>query len=402
MGLRADVVCGVDIGSTNVKVVAVDSDGAVVQRAAMSTPRLAGGTVDAEDLFHAIEGMLIDVAGALYAVHAVSCAGVGEDGVLVDDQLSPLVPALPWFHPDRPALWAKLEPLLEDVPELPVASDAARTVVGWAWARAQPGSENARHWLALTDFPAAKWAGVAVMADTLATRTSAWIPRKRTWVYPRVYATLGDAELLPDVLPTGQVLGELKSPRLQDAGILSPDAVVVLGGHDHPIGGWGVHRMKPGSILDSMGTAEVVVAQSPDATVPRSELLAVGPAIQGDGTTLLAVQELARNVAWASENPVVGAEIRYLITGRTKPTASVNSDAFMPGIPGGGAPRYVDGFPHDPASRASAVLGCLARAGARCVREVASHMAHQAPVYAAGGWARSPGWLAIKASAVVI
>lgn len=57
---RSPVVCGVDIGSTNTKVIALDPRGVVVARRRRATPRAAAGAaVDALALLAAIEEMIL-------------------------------------------------------------------------------------------------------------------------------------------------------------------------------------------------------------------------------------------------------------------------------------------------------------------------------------------------------
>ena len=123
------------------------------------------------------------------------------------------------------------------------------------------------------------------MSDTLAARTAAWDGHSRRWVDERVAASIGTAALLPSVHRAGDIVGDFVSSRLSMAGVIGTDAVVVAGGHDHPVGGWGVHEMDPASILDSMGTAEVVVAQAPTAGIWHSADIDVAPGIRSTGTT---------------------------------------------------------------------------------------------------------------------
>ncbi|MGH8878104.1 MAG: FGGY family carbohydrate kinase, partial [Stackebrandtia sp.] len=267
MGSRTAVVLGLDIGSTNVKAIALDGHGHVVSRVHRPTPR--SGTdpsVDAEALFDLLEDIIVEACGDRFAVSAVCAAGVGEDGLLVDAAGRSLGPALAWFDPRRTAVFRDLE--LPDVDDLGVATDAARTLVGWAWARRQPGAHRARRWLALTDFASCRWARHPFMSDTLAARTAAWREPDRAWAAERVHATLGSTDLLASVVGAGDIVGGLHSARLHRRGVLAAEAVVVAGGHDHPIGGWAVDTVQPGAILDSMGTAEVVVAQSPTPVPP--------------------------------------------------------------------------------------------------------------------------------------
>ncbi|HEY5853174.1 MAG TPA: FGGY family carbohydrate kinase [Aldersonia sp.] len=396
-GGRAPVVCGVDIGSTNTKVIALDPRGVVLARRRRETPRgAADASVDARQLLGVIEEMILEICADTYAVHAVSVAGVGEDGILVDAAMDPLTPALAWFDPRRADVYAALAEHLPSSDEICTADDAARTLVGWRWAVDQPGTTDARTWLALTDHPASVWAGTPFLSDTLAARTAAWNGRTREWLHHRVTATLGSAALLPRVRRTGDVVGHFVSGRLTAAGVIAPDAVVVAGGHDHPIGGWGVHTMDPGAVLDSMGTAEVVVAQAPAAGIGRRDDLDVAPGICTPGTTVLSVEELARNVEWAGGDPAVGEHLRALIAGHTAPDEYLHHPVFVPGGRGGASPRFTNDAPAAPLSRASAVLGALARLGESALDAVGSCLPAHPPVYAAGGWSRSPGWVRAK------
>lgn len=394
---RTEVVCGIDIGSTNCKVVALDRDGGVVARARQATPRNPSDlSIDAQGILDAIEDMILEVCGTNFMVAAVACAGVGEDGVLVDKDRQPLGRALAWFDPRRTRLFEGLEPRLSSADRIGVHANPSHTLTGWLWSRQQDTGGKAASWAAITDFASSRWSRRSFISDTLAARTAAWDGTTRTWLADRVDMTLGSTDLLPEVIRTGEQIGSLRSPRLSGAGVLAPDATVVAGGHDHPIGGWGIDQLHPGAILDSMGTAEVVVAQSPIPNVPRFESCDVAPGILSGGSTLLTVTELARNVDWTSQDPAVAAALQAIIIGSQKPDEYLHSESFIPGGPGGVRPKYAPDAPAAPLSRASAVAGALARAGDAAIEAVASRMPPGAPVYVAGGWARSQGWIDIK------
>ncbi|MFF2842462.1 hypothetical protein [Paenarthrobacter sp. NPDC057981] len=145
-----------------------------------------------------------------------------------------------------------------------------------------------------------------------------------------------------------------------------------------------------------MGTAEVVLAQSPTANLRRFPGCDVAPGILSQGTTLLTVTEFARNVQRISQDPAVAAAFDAIVDGNQEADAFLHSEAFIPGGPGGVRPRYASDAPAAPLSRASAVAGALARAGAAAIESVASKMPAGAPIYVAGGWARSRGWIDIE------
>ena len=395
--LRTPVACGVDIGSTNVKVVLLSRDGGVVARSGRSTPRDPQTLcIDGKALLGTVESMIAQACADRFEVHAVCVAGVGEDGVFVDGDLNPITPALAWFDPRRQDV---LDDIREDIAAdetFDAVDDAGRSLVGWVWARQQPNSGAAREWTALADLPAGTWAGRPFISDTLASRTGAWRARDRSWDISRVTATLGSIERLPPVLAAGEIAGDVNAPALASAGALAADAIAVVGGHDHPIGGWGVDQMAPGAVLDSMGTAEVVVCQRPEPPGLRRRDIDLAPGIRSDGTTLLRVEELSRNVAWASQEPAVAAAIRDIMNGQTPVASALEAGYFLPGTRGGGIPSYTADAPRDPHHRAAAVLGALAQVGREAVDAVRGSTVDRTGVRLAGGWARSQGWVAIK------
>lgn len=394
---RTPVVCGLDIGSTNIKVVALNADGVVVARVARPTPRAEDRpSIDAAALFSVLETLLIEACDTRYVVAAIAAAGVGEDGVAIDDTFTPLTPALAWFDPVRTDLLHAIAPGLPVMPDGPVDTDAARTLVGWAWARRQPGFARATGWLALTDYAAARWSGARFMSDTLAARTAAWHIGPRKWFAPRVNATLGRTDLLPPVRAAGEVLGPLRSRTLAAAGVLADDALVVVGGHDHPIAGSAIDRLDRNAVLDSMGTAEVIVGHVPNDTPAARIGFDEAPAIGRDGRTVLMVNELARNIAWAEQDDAVRRALRAIVAGEQAPDRYLESRCFIVGGAGGEAPGFRRGVPDDAVSRASAVLGALARCGRDGIETVLARKDGAGRLYAAGGWARSPGWMRIK------
>jgi len=377
-------------------VVLIDARGAVLGRSGRPTPRDPDDlSIDGIALLGAVEDLVLEACGSRLEVRAVCAAGVGEDGFLVDERFQPVHRALAWFDPRRLSIFQELGDWVGDE-VLDVWLDPARTLVGWAWSARQNHGNQARSWLSVTDFVTAHWSGRSFLSDTLASRTAAWRASDRSWRQERIAGTLGDEALVPDVLRAGEVVGSVRSGRLAQAGVLGPETLAVVGGHDHPIGGWGVHRLQAGAVLDSMGTAEVVVAQSPRAPGARPPRVDIAPGILSGGSTLLRVEELARNVAWASQDPVVGEEIRRLISGESEPTAELEEETFRPGTRGGGLPMYLAGAPARAEDRASAVLGALARMGRDAVEAVRRNTVPDAPVRLAGGWGRSPGWVAIK------
>ncbi|MBT2233699.1 FGGY family carbohydrate kinase [Nonomuraea sp. NEAU-A123] len=385
-----DVWAGADLGSTNVKVLLTDGDGTVLARAARPTPR-AGPRTHPGTLVDTLEELILTAARGLSRprLRGVCVAGVGEDGVL-HAAGRPLGTALPWFDPSRRSVLDRLAELRrpDDRTRYGLELDAARTIAAWALLPSEQIAA-ATGWVACTDYPALHWTGRAVMSSSLAARTGAWLLEPGRWDPDRVTPFL-PLELLPPVVPAGTVVGELRSPRL--ARLLGSDAVVVAGGHDHPIAASVVHRQDPGAPLDSMGTAEVIVRTvTADRPPPGADL---SPAILGTGRTALTVLELDRNMSWlrgAGLAPHLDAVLAGDLT-VTPPGAHV----FVPGAEGGEAPRWTPAAERlSSEQRAAGAVWQLARAGTTALRRLAPEAQ---VVYAAGGWTHSPGWMRLKAA----
>lgn len=387
-----DVWAGADLGSTNVKVLLTDGTGTVLARAARPTPR-AGLCTDADALVDTLEELILKAARDVVGprLRGVCVAGVGEDGVL-HAAGRPLGPALPWFDPSRRTVLDKLAALRgpDDRIRYGVELDAARTIAAWALL---PPAEvaAATGWVACTDYPALRWTGRAVMSSSLATRTGAWLLEPGGWDPDRVTPFL-PLELLPPVVPAGTVVGELRSTRL--AGLLGSDAVVVAGGHDHPVGASVVQRQDPGAPLDSMGTAEVIVRTVGTVRPPRD--VDLSPAILGTGRTALTVLELDRNMSWLRSSGL-GAQVGAVLADGLA-SAPPDPEVFVPGAGGGEAPRWTPAaWRLSDELRAATAVWQLATAGAAAVRGLAPGAE---VIYGAGGWTRAPGWMRLKAAAV--
>lgn len=378
------VFCGVDLGSTKVKVLLLDGDGHVLWREACRTPRTieAGGVAtDAETLLATVETLMVAAfQGAQLAspLAAVAVAGVGEDGVPLDGQGLALDRAIPWF--DRRA-GSVAEAMATRAPwsdaPLPVPLDYSRTAAKWAWARLHRPNQMAMavSWIALSDYPAVRWSGRRFMSESLAARTACWHVGQRAWMP----ALLADSEAppLPEVVPGGTVLGPLQSPRLKAAGVVDGETAVIAGGHDHPVAAFAIRQRHPTAIIDSMGTAELIYAEIPEGSgqPPPHPYFAFSRPISGQGIACLGVTELSSTLEPLMDDAgEVGSVFRAIMAGGP-----------VPGAPGEG-----------PAVRRH--LEAITRVTALRLAALAELGAPPGPLFTGGGWARSNSFLSLRAS----
>jgi xylulokinase len=295
------LICGVDIGSTNVKVILVDQRARAVWTKAVPTPRVpdeSGVATDVLRLVAMIEEMIIEgwrVHGQSLPLRAIAVVGVGEDGVGVRADLTPLGLALPWFDERALVQASVLQRNSCYAAQAGLAIESSRTAAKWLWLRENRPSDlqSAAFWITLTDYPAVAWTGRPFISETLAARTGCYDVFARSWIEPLL--TAAGAPTLPPVVPAGTALGSVKNGSLRESGAASTATVVVAGGHDHPMAAAAIRRLHPAALVDSMGTANLVYGETTKVAEPTlNPYLAFSvPAMGNAGLSCLGVFELA-------------------------------------------------------------------------------------------------------------
>ena len=381
------VWCGIDLGTTNVKVLLLAEDGMVLWRESRRTPRVSDGIgpcADAETLLATIETMVLAASFGARLVHplaGIAVGGTGEEGVPVNARGHAIDLAVPWFDRRATALVDEMaaRPPWRDA-DIPVPLDYSRTAAKWAWARRyRPAPMRAAHaWVALTDYPAARWTRLAFMSESLAARTACWHVGRREWLAP-LLADAG-APQLPPVRPGGTVIGGVRSDRLEAASVVDGRTEVVAGGHDHPMAAFAIRQLHADALVDSMGTAELLYGELPETRTCGGQpsphrYFAFSRPIIGTGIACLGVTELQAELEpLLAREDEAGAQFRAVMAG-----------APVPGQPGKGPlPRHV--LEH-------VTLGTRDRLAA-----LAELGAPPGPLFTGGGWARSASFLRLRAS----
>jgi xylulokinase len=391
--------CGVDIGSTNVKVTFVDERGHAVWTKAVPSPRVpddGGVATDALALVAMIEEMIVTgwrLHGRSLPLRAIAAAGIGEDGVGVRADLTPTGLALPWFD-ERAATQAKdLQDTSPYAAQAGIGIDCSRSAAKWLWLRQNRPTDlsSSSFWVALTDYPAVAWTGRAFMSETLAARTACYDVYSRHWIEPLLIAA--GAPTLPPVLPAGTVVGNVRKGLLRDSGAASTATIVTAGGHDHPIVAATIRRLHPDALVDSMGTANLVYGETTEVTEPRlNPYLAFSvPAMGNAGLSCLGVFELAATIQPLREQTDLVQRLLAAerITGipSIRPIPVPGSSELL--VPSGNEPSEVD---------VRAVLEAATFYARRMFDEILAVGAKPAPIFATGGWARSHAFIELRAS----
>ncbi len=388
---RPHIDCGIDIGSTNVKVVLVSAGGQLLHARSVPTPRVDddfGPVTDALALVALLEDMIIEGWSGVaqgQPLRSIAASGVGEDGVAVGSDLTPTGCALPWFDNRATEEAEFLGQYSAYSSRTGIAFGPDRTAAKWLWTHRHRPREfrRAETWIALTDFPAAYWTGRAFMSASLAPRTACFDVYSRQWIDELIEAT--HAPALPDVLGGGTVVGKLAKGHLLTSGAASDQTIVAVGGHDHPIGATAIRVFDPTAIVDSLGTANLIYGESHrvrEGAASPSLALSLPPD-GGEGLAFLSVLEL-------------GAALDA-VEGGSREIRSYLSNETLPGQP----PQCIAEMSEPQTSPDMRIRRVLERESlhARATIEAMTSLGvPSGAIYATGGWSRSRGLMELRAS----
>ncbi|GAA4623140.1 FGGY family carbohydrate kinase [Actinoallomurus vinaceus] len=264
-----DLLVGVDVGTSSVKVAVCTADGREVTHGSAaltwsSTPQ--GTETDPARVLAAVRTAL---DGALASapdgrVAALGVASMAEAGVYLGRDDRPVAPLIAW-HDSRDGEQARR--LGE---ELGAETFAAATglPLGTQWSLTKhrwlrdndTGIERAVRRLNVAEWVVYALGGEPASEFSLASRTGWFHLRDGNWWTPAMEWSGLDPALLPPLARGGTPLGEATADR---AGDRLAGAVLTLAGHDHLAAAVGAEATGDGDVLDSCGTAEALVRTVP-------------------------------------------------------------------------------------------------------------------------------------------
>jgi xylulokinase len=264
---------GVDVGTTHCKAALFTRAGKLVRLESRATPTSrgenGGATHDPDELWSTVcavirETVLDD------PVEAVGVTSMAEAGLLLDAEGGePRTPVLAWFD-------ARATSQAEDLTRRAGAADLFRRsglhssfkfgLPKLLWLEEhRRGITDGACWLSVADYIAYRLTGARATDPTLAARTFAYAILDGRWDDAWIRDVGLDPALFPPVLPSGAPAGAVSERGGSESGLRRGIPVSVCG-HDHICSMLAAGVVEPGTLLDSMGTAEslMAVADRPD------------------------------------------------------------------------------------------------------------------------------------------
>lgn len=260
---------GVDVGTTNLKVLAFDHSGRVAASSLVPTPTLRPGPKmfehDPDAIWEQVSLGIHQVADKLGAtrIDAIAIASVAEEGFLLGNDGQALAPAIAWYDQrtaPQAARWAKLFGSWETYRISGLLADSIYSLYKLQWIQGrQPDLfEQATKWLCMADYVTYRLSGEQAMTHSLASHTMALDLQRLEWSDDILKAAGIPRRLMPDLVPSGTLIGRVTPEAAARTG-LAVGTPVVTGGHDHICGALAAGVLAPGSVLDSTGSAEALL-----------------------------------------------------------------------------------------------------------------------------------------------
>ena len=263
------LLLGVDAGSSRVRALVFNLKGEVVAEGSRTPPLHAPQTgwveMKAADLWQAC---LLSIQAAVQQVpnpkhiRALAVASVGEAGVPLDEHGEPLYPFIAWYDARTKPQAAWLNQTLGEQRLFETTGlnlSPIYTLCKQLWLRQhQPEVfASTRRWLHTADYLSWKLSGVSVTDFSLASRTFALDIRSLQLAQDLLEEVGIPPNWYQELVPSGTRLGTVL-PEIARVTGLPEDCVVAAGGHDHLIGSMVAGALTPGTLVNSMGTAEAV------------------------------------------------------------------------------------------------------------------------------------------------
>lgn len=300
---QSDLVLGLDVGTTNLKCLALDYTGKVVAQGSETTPhshpRPSWTDFDPVPLWDAACRVIRTVISQLEhsdAIKGIAVSSLAESLVPIDSQGQPLAPAIAWFDLRTVAEYEWIRDRIGYETLFKVSGLNPDPMFGlckvlWVKNNNPTVFQKARHWLHLADYVAFRLCGVPATDPSLACRTLAYDLKRGEWANEILEAVGVGPSCFPPICKSGTPLGLITSSSAV-ATNLPRTSVVSVGIHDHISGAFAAGGLSAGVLFDSIGTSESL------NTIFQKPL----------SDTRIAAQGLAQGAIWI-EKPI------YYLTG---------------------------------------------------------------------------------------
>ena len=271
---------GIDIGTTNLKANLYDTDGrrvAAASRPTVAERRHPGNPEWAEyspdTLWQATVDNIREVVGQVPEpgqIKALAVVGMGEPIIPVDRGGDWRYPAICWFdrRTEPQAQWWREQFGARRVYRItgqPVSFFLSLNAMLWLREHQPEAFRGAHRWLVVEDYVMFKLTGEYATDYSIASRTMGFDVHRKCWSEEIFAAADLDSAAMAVPYPSGSAVGGGVTRTAAEATGLAPGTIVATGGHDHGCTSLPANVLGPDSVLNSTGTADVMLGVLPEA-----------------------------------------------------------------------------------------------------------------------------------------
>uniref|UniRef100_A0A7C3MJN4 Sugar kinase n=1 Tax=Dictyoglomus thermophilum TaxID=14 RepID=A0A7C3MJN4_DICTH len=250
----------IDLGTTNLKIILWNHKGKIEKKTIFPTPISSDYTIDPLKIIHHLNDFFSNLERKYKKdIQGIAVGGMGEAGLLIDKYGNPLTPIFSWLNDKGKEEIKILESIGKKdvfyITGLKVHHKYSLAKILWLQKKEKDIWMKAYKWINAVDFINFYLSKKLVTDYSLASRMLLFDINKKTWSEEILGLCNISPEKLPDIKPTGSIIGEI------DIFIKNKFSLntfpIILGGHDHPIGSL-IYNLQ-NSIFDSWGTAEAFI-----------------------------------------------------------------------------------------------------------------------------------------------
>ena len=276
-----DLLLGLDVGTTNIKCLALDSAGKILfqadERTPLARPKPGWTDFEPEPIWQAACRTIRSVVAKLDSaerIKGIAVAGVAESLFPIDKDGRSVGPAIAWFDLRTTEEYAWLQDRIGYDRLFRISGlnpDPMFGLCKMLWAKNHDPEAFARSakWLHLADYIAFRLSGVPATDPSLACRSLAYNLAKGTWETDLLIEVGIDPDVFPPILRSGTRLGPV-TPAAAKETDLPFDCAVCVGAHDQLSGTFAVSGLAKEVLTDSLGTSATVLAIADQPNFSRS------------------------------------------------------------------------------------------------------------------------------------
>ncbi|MGA2977215.1 MAG: FGGY family carbohydrate kinase [Spirochaetia bacterium] len=259
---------GLDVGTTGCKAVAVNSEGRVIAQSyhdyPLVSPKPGWSELDSTRLWTSIKEVIAQTSRQAGSdpIKAMSISSQGEAVAPVGRDGATLGNFIVTFDSRTEAQcgwWEKGlgRKALFDVTGMPLHPMYSINKIMWVKENCPQVYSKAWKFLCIEDFVIFKLSGAAVIDYSLAARTMCFDIIRKKWADRILSRADVDPALLSEPRPSGYAVGTVSNRMAEELG-LGKDTIVATGGHDQPCGALGAGAVRPGMVMNAIGTSDVL------------------------------------------------------------------------------------------------------------------------------------------------